>query len=150
MSGLRCLIQKRLKISGAWWTKNNAEAMLSLRTIRANRLWEACWQQFTTNEARPSDYINQHFCSHPVLLRTISLSLCLRILRLFAKKKSSARSLDNHSSPGLKKATGSLVIKGTSSDLSRANSFRCSVTFTAESKPINDATSHHFSVSRSR
>lgn len=53
-SGHRSVIQKRLKISGAWWTRNNAEAMLSLRTIRANRLWEAYWQQFTNNEARPS------------------------------------------------------------------------------------------------
>ena len=44
-SGHRSVIQKRLKISGAWWTKHNAEAMLALRTVRANELWNTYWSR---------------------------------------------------------------------------------------------------------
>jgi hypothetical protein len=34
----------RLKISGAWWTQRNAQAMLQLRVARANHWWDASWQ----------------------------------------------------------------------------------------------------------
>lgn len=40
----RNVIQKRLKISGAWWIDVNAEVMLHLRTTRANDDWENHWR----------------------------------------------------------------------------------------------------------
>ena len=43
-SAHRYVIQKRLKLSGAWWTPDHVEAMLALRLNRANREWEAYWQ----------------------------------------------------------------------------------------------------------
>jgi hypothetical protein len=39
----RHLIQKRLKLSGSWWKETNAQAMITLRTARANQCWEAYW-----------------------------------------------------------------------------------------------------------
>jgi hypothetical protein len=42
-SSHRHLIQKRLKIAGAWWKKENANKMLQLRTMRANRKWNQYW-----------------------------------------------------------------------------------------------------------
>lgn len=42
-SGHRHVIQKRLKLPGAWWKENNAEAMLTLRAQRANGRWESYW-----------------------------------------------------------------------------------------------------------
>src|ERR1700722_14250548 len=42
-SAHRSLIQKRLKIPGAWWTAGNAQSMVSLRTLRANNQWDAYW-----------------------------------------------------------------------------------------------------------
>jgi len=41
--GHRNVIQARLKISGAWWIKENANVMLALRTLRANEDWEEYW-----------------------------------------------------------------------------------------------------------
>ncbi len=43
-SGHRHVIQQRLKISGAWWKKQNAQRMLNLRVLRANGAWDAYWQ----------------------------------------------------------------------------------------------------------
>lgn len=40
----RHLLQSRLKLSGAWWTRLNAQAMCQLRVCRANRLWDNYWQ----------------------------------------------------------------------------------------------------------
>lgn len=42
-SAHRYVIQKRLKLPGAWWGISNAQAMLNLRTLRANHLWERYW-----------------------------------------------------------------------------------------------------------
>ena len=42
-SGNKHVIQQRLKITGAWWKKDNAQAMLDLRTLRANGDWEYYW-----------------------------------------------------------------------------------------------------------
>jgi len=42
-SGHRHVLQKRLKIAGAWWLDRNAEAMLQLRTTRANKDWGKYW-----------------------------------------------------------------------------------------------------------
>ena len=44
-SGHRWIIQKRLKISGAWWTLTNAQRMLKLRTMRASREWDSYWRR---------------------------------------------------------------------------------------------------------
>lgn len=42
-SAHRYVIQKRLKLSGAWWTPENAQAMLNLRVTRANGGWNRYW-----------------------------------------------------------------------------------------------------------
>ena len=44
-SGHRCVIQARLKISGAWWKEENAEQMLRLRVVRANGEWQSYWER---------------------------------------------------------------------------------------------------------
>lgn len=43
-SAHRYVIQKRLKIAGAWWLKKNAEDMLALRVNRVNDEWDAYWK----------------------------------------------------------------------------------------------------------
>lgn len=42
-SGHRHIIQKRLKIAGAWWRPETAENMLALRVLRANNDWGDYW-----------------------------------------------------------------------------------------------------------
>lgn len=42
-SGHRHVIQKRLKVAGAWWKETNAHSMLNLRTARANHQWNLYW-----------------------------------------------------------------------------------------------------------
>ena len=44
-SAHRYIVQKRMKIAGAWWTEDNAEAMIALRICRANGLWDGYWKQ---------------------------------------------------------------------------------------------------------
>ena len=44
-SGIRNIIQSRLKIPGAWWRIENADAMLALKTVRVNGFWEQYWNQ---------------------------------------------------------------------------------------------------------
>lgn len=43
-SAHRYVIQKRLKIAGAWWSIEQAKNMLSLRVMRANNLWNQYWK----------------------------------------------------------------------------------------------------------
>jgi hypothetical protein len=43
--GHRWIIQKRLKLSGAWWKEANAEKMLALRVVRANEEWQSYWDE---------------------------------------------------------------------------------------------------------
>lgn len=43
-SAHRYIIQKRLKIQGAWWLEAHAEHMIALSTHRANGDWEGYWQ----------------------------------------------------------------------------------------------------------
>jgi len=43
-SSHRYVIQKRLKIAGAWWRPDTAEWMLNLRVLRANNDWNAYWE----------------------------------------------------------------------------------------------------------
>ena len=47
--GHRHVLQKRLKIAGAWWLERNAESMLQLRTVRANGDWDKYWTQIAKN-----------------------------------------------------------------------------------------------------
>jgi len=42
-SAHRYVIQKRLKLPGAWWKPENAQAMLNLRVTRANGAWNRYW-----------------------------------------------------------------------------------------------------------
>lgn len=42
-SSHRHIVQKRLKIAGAWWKPKNANTMLQLRTARANGYWKNYW-----------------------------------------------------------------------------------------------------------
>ena len=39
----RHVLQKRLKLSGAWWAKDNLKHMVALRIIRANKQWDDYW-----------------------------------------------------------------------------------------------------------
>ena len=43
-SAHRYVIQKRLKLSGAWWKASNVNPMLSLRVVRQNDEWEHYWR----------------------------------------------------------------------------------------------------------
>lgn len=43
-SAHRYVIQKRLKLPGAWWLEEHAEDMLALRTLRANNDWADYWK----------------------------------------------------------------------------------------------------------
>jgi hypothetical protein len=42
-SAHRFVIQKRLKLPGAWWCSANAQAILNLRVLRANHCWQRYW-----------------------------------------------------------------------------------------------------------
>jgi hypothetical protein len=44
-SAHRYIVQKRLKLPGAWWRAANADHMLALRLNRANRQWDSYWKQ---------------------------------------------------------------------------------------------------------
>jgi len=51
-SGNRSVVQKRLKIPGAWWKPNTAEYMLALRCVRMNGDWERYWRFISPSFAR--------------------------------------------------------------------------------------------------
>lgn len=44
-SAHRHILQKRLKIPGAWWRLERAEEMAQLRALRANQRWNDFWEQ---------------------------------------------------------------------------------------------------------
>lgn len=44
-SAHRHVLQKRLKLAGAWWLMANAKNMISLRICRANYLWDDYWKK---------------------------------------------------------------------------------------------------------
>jgi len=48
-SGHRHILQKRLKISGAWWWETTAQWMFQLRVKRATQDWEKYWSQLAAN-----------------------------------------------------------------------------------------------------
>ncbi len=54
-SGNRSVVQRRMKIPGAWWDKDNAEAMLNLRAIRASNLDKIYWDGYSSET---STYLN--------------------------------------------------------------------------------------------
>jgi hypothetical protein len=43
-SANRYVIQKRLKLAGAWWKGENVNPMLALRVVRANDEWDEYWK----------------------------------------------------------------------------------------------------------
>lgn len=47
--GHRHVLQKRLKIAGAWWLERSAEWMLQFRTLRANGDWDKYWVGMAKN-----------------------------------------------------------------------------------------------------
>lgn len=51
-SGNRSVVQKRLKIPGAWWKPETAECMLALRCMRMNGDWERYWRLISPSFAR--------------------------------------------------------------------------------------------------
>ena len=54
-SAHRYIAQKRLKLPGAWWRVEHADAMLALRVIRINGDWNAYWSQLAQNSP-PANY----------------------------------------------------------------------------------------------
>lgn len=50
-SAHRHILQQRLKISGAWWSYENASAIAHLRVLRANQRWPAYWQSHSARAA---------------------------------------------------------------------------------------------------
>lgn len=44
-SAHRYVLQKRLKIAGAWWKLENAKHMINLRVCRANTQWDNYWKK---------------------------------------------------------------------------------------------------------
>jgi hypothetical protein len=44
-SAHRYVIQKRLKLAGAWWKTDNAKRMVDLRIMRANNRWDEYWKK---------------------------------------------------------------------------------------------------------
>lgn len=42
-SAHRYVLQKRLKLAGAWWNLESTKNMINLRTCRANDLWDDYW-----------------------------------------------------------------------------------------------------------
>lgn len=40
----RHVVQKRLKLAGAWWKENRANLMLQLRAARASNEWRSYWE----------------------------------------------------------------------------------------------------------
>ena len=51
-SGNRSVVQKRLKIPGAWWRIDTAEYMLALRCMRINGDWGRYWDSISPSFAR--------------------------------------------------------------------------------------------------
>jgi len=64
-SAHKYVIQKRLKLSGAWWKASNVDPMLSLRVVRANGDWNSYWDDLS--KSKNDDFINPEnesgFCS---------------------------------------------------------------------------------------
>lgn len=50
-SAHRYIIQKRVKIPGAWWLPENADSMVALQVSRANREWNHYWESRNQSSA---------------------------------------------------------------------------------------------------
>ena len=51
-SGHRSVIQKRMKLPGAWWDEKIAEDMIAMRTVRAHGDWSNYWNARRSTEMR--------------------------------------------------------------------------------------------------
>jgi hypothetical protein len=51
-SGHRSVIQRRMKIPGAWWTRENANNMIHLRTVVVNDRFDAYWADTRSQRGR--------------------------------------------------------------------------------------------------
>lgn len=51
-SGNKSVVQKRLKIPGAWWSTDTAEHMMALRCVRINGDWMKYWKTISSSFAR--------------------------------------------------------------------------------------------------
>ncbi|RMD58048.1 MAG: hypothetical protein D6828_03075 [Nitrospirae bacterium] len=71
-SAHRYVIQKRLKIPGAWWKIENAKYMLSLRVLRANNDWDDYWNNLWSEKLTSS-------CHHFVKTRKWQYPKCKAI-----------------------------------------------------------------------
>jgi hypothetical protein len=54
-SAHRYVVQKRLKLPGAWWTVENAEHMVALRIVRLNGDWDEYWKTARANPPKPAN-----------------------------------------------------------------------------------------------
>ncbi len=53
-AGHRHVLHARLKVSGAWWKRENAEAMIQARVARANGQWAASWKTSRPRKQPPT------------------------------------------------------------------------------------------------
>jgi hypothetical protein len=54
-SAHRYVVQRRLKLPGAWWLVDHAEHMLALRINRLNGDWQAYWAALAANPPAPAN-----------------------------------------------------------------------------------------------
>jgi hypothetical protein len=54
-SAHRYVVQRRLKLPGAWWLVHHAEHMLALRINRLNGDWQAYWAALAANPPAPAN-----------------------------------------------------------------------------------------------
>jgi len=54
-SAHRYVVQKRLKLPGAWWRVQNAEYVIAMRINRIIGDWEAYWNSLAANPAAPAN-----------------------------------------------------------------------------------------------
>jgi hypothetical protein len=54
-SSHRYVVQKRIKLPGAWWTVENAERKAALRIVRLNGDWDEYWKTARVNPPRPAN-----------------------------------------------------------------------------------------------
>ena len=55
-SAHRYVVQKRLKLPGAWWLAEHAEHMLALRINRLNGDWDAYWAGLGANTSGAANF----------------------------------------------------------------------------------------------
>jgi len=63
-SAHRYVVQKRLKLPGAWWRVKNAEYMLALRINRQNGDWDAYWADLAASPPIPANLNHPQVAQH--------------------------------------------------------------------------------------